>query len=82
MSSYKVEQVTAAPLNVLGEGPHWDVERQSLYYNDIYGGTIHRYDLKEDKAYAAKIGKLFFILFGKTKVNLYTMILIKQKENL
>lgn len=60
MPSYKVEQVTAAPLNVLGEGPHWDVERQSLYYNDIYGGTIHRYDHKEDKAYSASIGKEFY----------------------
>ncbi|XP_058822839.1 regucalcin-like isoform X2 [Topomyia yanbarensis] len=36
-------------------GPHWCVERQSLYYIDIYGGTIHRYDYKENKTYTATI---------------------------
>ncbi|XP_063704399.1 regucalcin-like isoform X2 [Culicoides brevitarsis] len=55
MPSYKVEQVTVAPLNVLGEGPHWDADRQCLYWNDIYGGTIHRYDEKENKAYQATV---------------------------
>lgn len=67
MPSYKVEQVTAAPLNVLGEGPHWDIERQSLYYNDIYGGTIHRYDYKEDKAYSATIGNFLSHFYVTTK---------------
>ncbi|XP_052870510.1 regucalcin [Anopheles cruzii] len=54
MSSYKVEQLPS-PLSVLGEGPHWDVERQSLYYNDIYGGSIHRYDYAENKTYNATV---------------------------
>ncbi|XP_055588960.1 regucalcin [Uranotaenia lowii] len=54
MTSYKVEQVPS-PLNVLGEGPHWCIERQSLYYNDIYGGTIHRYDYAQNVTYTAKI---------------------------
>uniref|UniRef100_A0A182P695 Regucalcin n=1 Tax=Anopheles epiroticus TaxID=199890 RepID=A0A182P695_9DIPT len=54
MASYKVEQLPS-PLSVLGEGPHWDVERQSLYYNDIYGGSIHRYDYAENKTYNATI---------------------------
>ncbi|XP_019534284.2 regucalcin [Aedes albopictus] len=54
MTSYKVEQLPS-PLNVLGEGPHWSIEKQSLYYNDIYGGTIHRYDYAENKTFTAKI---------------------------
>ncbi|KAL9697874.1 hypothetical protein quinque_001315 [Culex quinquefasciatus] len=36
-------------------GPHWCIQRQSLYYNDIYGGTIHRYDYAENKTYTASV---------------------------
>lgn len=54
--AYKVETVPS-PLSTLGEGPHWDVESQSLYYNDIYGGSIHRYDYAENKTYNATVGK-------------------------
>lgn len=57
MASYKVEEVKSSPISVLGEGPHWDIERQSLYYNDIYGDkqSISRYDYNEDKTYNAVI---------------------------
>lgn len=57
MASYKVEVVESSPISVLGEGPHWDVERQCLYYNDIYGDkqSISRYDYNEDKTYNAII---------------------------
>lgn len=57
MASYKVEAVESSPRSVLGEGPHWDVERQSLYYNDIYGDvqSISRYDYAEEKTYNAVI---------------------------
>lgn len=27
----------------LGEGPHWDVDTQSLYFVDIFGNSIHKY---------------------------------------
>jgi gluconolactonase len=62
MAGYKVEQVQS-PLNVLGEGPHWDIERQSLYWNDIYGGTIHRFDYNENKTYNCKIDGIDVIGF-------------------
>lgn len=57
MASYKIEVVESSPRSVLGEGPHWDVERQSLYYIDIYGSSqsLSRYDYNEDKTYNAKI---------------------------
>lgn len=57
MASYKVEVVESSPRSVLGEGPHWDVERQCLYYIDIYGTSqsVSRYDYNEDKTYNAKI---------------------------
>lgn len=57
MASYKIEVVESSPRSVLGEGPHWDVERQSLYYIDIYGTSqsVSRYDYNEDKTYNAKI---------------------------
>lgn len=57
MASYKVEVVDSSPISVLGEGPHWDVARQSLYYNDIYGEkqSISRYAYDESKTYNAVI---------------------------
>lgn len=57
MASYKVEVVESSPISVLGEGPHWDVERQSLYYNDIYGDkqSISRFSYSEKKTYNAVI---------------------------
>lgn len=52
----KVETVPS-PKSLLGEGPHWDEQTQSLYYNDIYGeeASILRYDYSENKVYSAKI---------------------------
>lgn len=57
MASYKVEVVESSPISVLGEGPHWDIERQSLYYNDIYGDkqSISRFSYNEGKTYNAVI---------------------------
>lgn len=52
--NYKVEQLPS-PLTVLGEGPHWDSETQNLYFNDIYGGTINRYCITENKTYSATV---------------------------
>lgn len=56
--SYSVESVTLTK-SQLGEGPHWDVSRQSLYYVDILAteGTVLRYDSASDKTFAAIIGK-------------------------
>jgi gluconolactonase len=41
----------------LGEGPHWDVASQSLYFVDIYGKSIHRYVPATKKHTKATIGK-------------------------
>lgn len=57
MACYKVEAVDSSPISVLGEGPHWDVASQSLFYNDIYGDkqSISRFDYNENKTYNAVI---------------------------
>jgi gluconolactonase len=57
MAAYKIEIVESSPRSVLGEGPHWDIERQSLYYIDIYGTSqsISRYDYNGNKTYNAVI---------------------------
>lgn len=44
----------------LGEGPHWDVATQSLYYVDIFGQAIHRYVPATNTHTKAVIGKLKF----------------------
>lgn len=55
-AAFKVDLVSS-PKSVLGEGPHWDAESQSLYYNDIYGTeySILRYSPAENKTYGATI---------------------------
>ncbi|XP_036345033.1 regucalcin-like, partial [Rhagoletis pomonella] len=52
--SYKVEAVPNS-YGEHGEGPHWDIESQSLYYVDIEAGKLLRYDYQENKVYKSKI---------------------------
>ncbi|XP_017057446.1 regucalcin isoform X2 [Drosophila ficusphila] len=52
--SYKVEALPDSYAD-LGEGPHWDVDRQSLYYVDLESAGINRFDFKQNKVYKAKI---------------------------
>ncbi|KPU79867.1 uncharacterized protein Dana_GF27789 [Drosophila ananassae] len=52
--SYKVEPLPDSVAR-LGEGPHWDEARQSLYYVDLDTAGINRYDFKQKKIYKAKI---------------------------
>lgn len=47
----------------LGEGPHWDVDTQSLYYVDILGKSIHKYTPATKKYTKAVIGKFISIFF-------------------
>lgn len=53
-AEYSVQQLPS-PLSHLGEGPVWDVDSQSLYYVDINGAAILRYDYAENKTYSATI---------------------------
>lgn len=57
MAEVKLEPIAVSPVSVIGEGPHWDVETQSLYYNDIYGteASLLRYVPKENRVYKATI---------------------------
>lgn len=50
-------ELVPSPISVIGEGPHWVVDTQSLYYCDIYGteATILRYDFNENKTYLATV---------------------------
>lgn len=61
--SYKIN---ALPLtHMLGEGPHWDGETQSLYYVDIRKPSIHRLSYDENKVYSATLDgeqKISFII--------------------
>lgn len=49
--------VKSSPKSVIGEGPHWDEESQSLYYVDIFGTeySVLRYCPMENKTYGATI---------------------------
>lgn len=52
-----VERVTDIPVIELGEGPHWDVQTESLYFVDIFGKTIHRYVPRTGQCTKAEVGK-------------------------
>jgi len=54
MTSYKVEPLPDSHAE-LGEGPHWDIATQSLYYVDISFGKLYRYDYQENKVYKCQI---------------------------
>lgn len=84
MAEPKVE-VVPSPFAVIGEGPHWDVDTQSLYYNDIYGKetSILRYDLKENRVYSAVVGKnilSFFLNCSSIQVNITSSLSILLTE--
>lgn len=52
----KIEEITSeAQRCELGEAPHWDIARQSLYYVDIVGPAIFRLDYKTGEIYKATI---------------------------
>lgn len=52
----KAQLVTAAPVvAALGEGPHWDMRGQKLYWVDIEGRAVHRLDPKTNQYDAAKM---------------------------
>jgi len=38
-----IEKIQEIPTLTLGEGPHWDVETQSLYLVDILGKAVYKY---------------------------------------
>lgn len=42
----------------LGEGPHWDVDSESLYFVDIFGNSIHKYTPANKVHTKAVIGKI------------------------
>jgi len=44
MASPKIECVLKNVCQTTGEGPHWDVASQSLYYVDIVAGGVHRWN--------------------------------------
>ncbi|KAH9515413.1 hypothetical protein Btru_014387 [Bulinus truncatus] len=44
MSSPKIEVAIKNCCSTIGEGPHWDVATQSLYYVDINTGGVHKWD--------------------------------------
>ncbi|XP_030386451.1 regucalcin isoform X2 [Scaptodrosophila lebanonensis] len=52
--SYKIEPLPDSYAG-LGEGPHWDAARQSLYFVDIEAPALLRYDYKQNKTYRAQI---------------------------
>lgn len=52
--SYQVEALPNS-YGLLGEGPHWDIETQSLYFVDIENGQVLRYDYAQNRTYRCQI---------------------------
>lgn len=63
----KVERIDEIETVELGEGPHWDAGRQTLYFVDIFGEAIHKYVPATKKHTKAVIGESFSKLFNTMK---------------
>lgn len=59
--NYLCEPV-ASPQSDLGEGPHWNDAKSTLYYVDAFVGDIHRYQVKENKHSKVNLGDLVTIV--------------------
>lgn len=58
--SFQIEKILDGL--ALGEGPHWDVETQTLYFVDSNNGTIHSYVPSTKQHAKAPLGKIKFML--------------------
>lgn len=54
--SHSVERVKKVKAARLGEGPHWDIPSQTLYFVDIMGGSVHSYKPSTDEYHSAVVG--------------------------
>lgn len=54
-SHLKVEPIT--PKLHLPKGPHWDENTQTLYFVDMFKGTIHSYNPASDVFKTAIVGE-------------------------
>lgn len=61
--TFKVEPITSTTMSLIGEGPFYDGETQNLYYTDIMGGQIFRFDTTTSRTYTARILGETFISF-------------------
>lgn len=52
----EVARIKEIPNIELGEGPHWDIQTQSLYFVDIFGKAVHKYIPASGKHYKAAVG--------------------------
>ncbi|XP_012939570.1 regucalcin [Aplysia californica] len=63
MSSPKVEAVLKNCFSTCGEGPHWDVASQSLYYVDIVAGGVGCWNSVTGEKKQAKLdGQVTFVI--------------------
>ena len=59
MASPKIECVLKNVCQTTGEGPHWDVASQSLYYVDIVAGGVHRWNSVTGEQKKVNLGESF-----------------------
>lgn len=60
--TYKVK-VLPSPKSLCGTRAHWDEHHQSLYYCDVHGGSIFRYDYNAEKTYSATVDDEHVVAF-------------------
>lgn len=60
--TFKVK-VLPSPKSLCGTRAHWDEHYQSLYYCDVHGGSIFRYDYNAEKTYSATVDDEHVVAF-------------------
>lgn len=58
----------------LGEGPHWHAPTRKLYFVDIFGQTINKYDPETMEHFKAKIGTLIIKQTAENFIYLFLLI--------
>ena len=53
---YRVQVIDWPGLFTLGESPHWDQEKQELYFVDILDSKVYRYVPSTEEIYSVAVG--------------------------
>jgi len=82
MAKYNIQVAKGSQKCYLGEGPHWNADKQEILYVDIFGKAIHRFVPSTGESAKVTIGavRFSFFIFLTLDYSSYVEILFFQHE--